>query len=91
METRSHDLIEDGVRKGGGRVGGGSQFDNDDFYRTSYQLGYDLMFGKTVTHSLHVGYQYSRDQEDLYRTSNGWGSVTVPGGRINCPATCPAA
>lgn len=78
--------VQDGVAKGGGRVGGGSQFDNDDFYRQSYQFGYDLMFGKSVSHNLHVGYQYSKDEEDLYRTSNGWGSVTIPGGRINCPA-----
>jgi hypothetical protein len=82
--------LQDGVRKGGGRVGGATQFDADDFYRRSYQVGYDLSFGKNVTHNLHIGYQYSKDQEDLYRTSNAWGSVTVPGGRINCPATATA-
>jgi len=83
--------VQDGVSKGGGRVGGGSQFNNQDFFRQSYQLGYDLMFGKSVTHDLHVGYQYSKDQEDLYRTSNAWGSVTVPGGRIKCPTTATCA
>lgn len=82
--------LQDGVRKGGGRVGGGSQYDSDDFYRQSYQLGYDLSFGKKVTHNLHVGYQFSKDEEDLYRTSNAWGLVTVPGGRINCPAAATA-
>jgi len=82
--------LQDGVRKGGGRIGAGTQFDNDDFYRQSYQLGYDVSFGQKVTHNLHVGYQWSKDQEDLYRTSNGWGSITIPGGRINCPteSTC---
>jgi len=82
--------LQDGVRKGGGRIGAGTQFDNDDFYRQSYQLGYDVSFGQKVTHNLHVGYQWSKDQEDLYRTSNGWGSITIPGGRLNCPAnsTC---
>jgi len=82
--------LQDGVRKGGGRIGAGSQFDNNDFYRQSYQLGYDVSFGRKVTHNLHVGYQWSKDQEDLYRTSNGWGSITIPGGRLNCPAnsTC---
>ena len=79
--------VQDGVSKGGGRIGGGSQYDNDDFYRQSFQVGYDLTFGKKVQHSLHVGYQYSKDQEDLYRTSNAWGLVTVPGGRIKCPAS----
>lgn len=82
--------VQDGVSKGGGRVGGGSQYDNDDFYRQSFQVGYDLTFGKSVIHALHVGYQFSKDQEDLYRTSNGWGSVTVPGGRINCPTAATA-
>lgn len=79
--------LEDGVRKGGGVIGAGSQYDNNDFYRQSYQLGYDLSFGKNVIHNFHVGYQYSKDQEDLYRTSNGWGLVTVPGGRLTCPAS----
>ncbi|MBZ0114425.1 MAG: carboxypeptidase regulatory-like domain-containing protein [Thermoanaerobaculia bacterium] len=80
----------DGVRKGGGRVGGGSQLDNDDFFRTSYQAGYDFVLGSEVTHELHVGYQWFRDEEDLFRTSNGWGSITAPGGRLNCPtnSTC---
>ncbi len=82
--------LQDGVRKGGGRVGGGSEFNDQDFYRQSFQVAYDLSFGKTVTHNVHVGYQFSKEEEDLLRTSNAWGSVTVPGGRINCPAnsTC---
>ncbi len=79
--------LQDGVRKGGGIIGAGQQYDNNDFYRQSYQLGYDLSFGKKVLHNLHVGYQYSKDEEDLYRTSNGWGLVSVPGGRLNCPAS----
>ena len=82
--------VQNGVSKGGGRVGGYSSFDSDDFYRQSFQLGYDLSFGKNVTHNVHVGYQYSKDQEDLYRTSNAWGLVTVPGGRIKCPAAATA-
>lgn len=82
--------LQDGVRRGGGRVGGGSQLDNDDFFRQSYQGGYDFVLGSEVTHELHVGYQWFRDEEDLYRTSNGWGSITAPGGRLNCPSnsTC---
>ncbi len=82
--------VQDGVSKGGGYVGSGSLYDNDDFYRQSFQLAYDVSFGKKVTHNLHVGYQYSKDEEDLYRTSNAWGVVTVPGGRLSCPngTTC---
>ena len=83
--------VQDGVSKGGGVVGAGSLYDNDDFYRQSFQVGYDLSFGKKVLHNLHVGYQYSKDQEDLYRTSNGWGSISIPGGRLNCPANTACA
>ena len=82
--------VENGVRKGGGRVGAYDEFNNQDFFRQSWQLGYDIMFGQSVAHELHVGYQWFKDEEDLYRISNGWGLVTAPGGRINCPssATC---
>jgi hypothetical protein len=70
-----------GVRTGGGTVGYGTLFDNDDFFRTSYQIAYNLNLGSTVTHDLHVGYQYYTDSEDLLRSSNGWGSITITGGR----------
>jgi hypothetical protein len=72
----------DGLRKGGGIVGFGTQFDNDDFFRRAGQVGYNLTLGSTVTHELHVGYQRYVDSEDLDRSSNGWGAITVPGGRL---------
>jgi hypothetical protein len=73
---------EDGVKKGGGTVGYGSQFDKDDFFRDAGQVGYNLTLGRVITHELHFGYQYYVDSEDLQRTSNGWGSLSVPGGRL---------
>jgi hypothetical protein len=79
--------VENGVRTGGGAVGSYFQFDNDDFYRQSGQLAYDLTVGSAVAHDLHFGYQRSTDSEDLLRTSNGWGTISVPGGRTTCPAT----
>ena len=36
---------------------------------------------RSVVHDLHVGYQLYADAEDLVRSSNGWGLITVPGGR----------
>jgi hypothetical protein len=71
-----------GVMTGGGTVGYGTLFDEDNFFRDAGQLSYNITFGSTVVHDLHVGYQLSRDSEDLIRTSNGWGSITVPGGRL---------
>jgi hypothetical protein len=83
--------LANGVRVGGGRVGGGAQIDDNDFYRQSYQGSYDRIFGKEVTHAFHIGYQWTRDEEDLLRSSNGWGTVTVPGGTTTCPASSSCA
>jgi hypothetical protein len=74
-----------GQRVGGGIVGVGTQFDNDDFFRTTAQIGYDFTFGSNVTHDLHVGYQRNEDAEDLLRTSNGWGDISVIGGTSRFP------
>ncbi|MEM7585772.1 MAG: carboxypeptidase regulatory-like domain-containing protein [Acidobacteriota bacterium] len=71
-------FLENGVATGGGRVGGGSTIDEIDFFRNSWQVSYDLLLGR---HDLHFGYQWSNDEEELSRTSNGWGVISVPGGR----------
>lgn len=77
-----------GARLGGGNVGGDSEFNQQDFFRQSAQFGFNYTLGQAMTHDLHVGYQWSKDGEDLARRSNGWGDITVQGGRINCPASC---
>ncbi|HVR38945.1 MAG TPA: TonB-dependent receptor, partial [Thermoanaerobaculia bacterium] len=85
--------LQDGVKKGGGTVGFG-QFaaDNDDFFRKSGQIGYNITFGSKATHDLHFGYQRYTDSEDRFQSSNGWGVITIPGGAttaqggVNCPA-----
>ena len=74
---------QNGVKTGGGNVGFGLQFDNDDFFRDSGQIGYNLTVGARVVHDLHFGYQRYTDSEDLTRSSNGWGLLTVPGGRLS--------
>ncbi len=63
-------------------MGFGSQFDEDNFFRDSAQIGYNLTLGENVTHELHVGFQWFSDRETLIRSSNGWGSLSVPGGRL---------
>ena len=72
-----------GVKTGGGVVGYGLQFDNDDFFRDGGQVGYNLTLGENVKHDLHIGYQMYTDSEDLLRSSNGWGAITAPGGRTS--------
>jgi hypothetical protein len=79
--------VEDGVKRGGGLVGYGTTFDNDDFYRDAIQVGYNLTLGSEVVHDLHVGMQWYEDSEDLTRSSNGWGTITVPGGRLSYEGT----
>ena len=79
---------QDGTKRGGGLVGFGSLFDKDDFFRDSVQVGYNLTFsGMGMRHSLHGGYQNYKDAEHLLRNSNGWGSITVPGGRTSFQGT----
>ena len=74
-------FIEDGVPTGGGDVGGASTFNDQDFFSQSFQIGYDYFLGTNIPHELHIGYQYSLGEEDLLRTSNGWGTINVIGGR----------
>jgi len=75
--------VENGVKVGGGTVGYGTTFDEDNFFRDAAQFGYNVSFGGKLRHDLHAGYQYYVDAEDLVRSSNGWGSITVPGGRLS--------
>lgn len=72
-----------GAKVGGGLVGYGLEFNNQDFYRDSGQIGYNLTLGDKVKHDLHFGAQLYEDSEDLIRRSNGWGTLTAPGGRIS--------
>jgi hypothetical protein len=70
-------FLDNGVRTGGGNVGAASTFDSNDFFSESFQIGYDYYVGR---HELHIGYRWEKGEEDLYRTSNGWGLIYVPGG-----------
>jgi hypothetical protein len=79
--------VKDGVKTGGGTVGFYPDLrDDDSFFRKSGQIGYNYTLGTNITHDLHVGYQRYQDEEDLFRTSNGFGIITVPAGTTNCPA-----
>jgi hypothetical protein len=79
--------ILNGVPTGGGTNGIASQLDDNDFFRDAGQIAYNVTLGSTVSHDLHVGYQQYVDSEDLVRSSNGWGLITVPGGRLNFSGT----
>ncbi len=74
-----------GVQTGGGTVGYGGEFNDQDFFRDAAQIGYNLTLGTSVRHELHAGYQWYQDEEELVRSSNGWGLISVPGGRLTAP------
>ena len=65
-----------GLPAGGGFVGGASQINNQNFYRRNYEVSYDAIWGSSVTHIFHAGIQWYKEMEDLYRISNGWGSIS---------------
>ena len=79
--------VLNGVPTGGGLNGIASQLDDNDFFRNSAQFAYNITLGSTVRHDVHAGYQQYVDAEDLTRSSNGWGSISVPGGRLNFNGT----
>jgi hypothetical protein len=82
-----------GLKTGGGLVGYGATIDKDNFFRTSGQGSYNYALTTgTVRHDLHVGYQNYVDSEDLLRTTNGWGSISIPGGTVlSCPTSAPCS
>ncbi len=73
--------LQNGIPTGGGRVGGASTLNDQDFFRESFQVSFDYLIDSGVSHELHIGYQWSAEEEEVARTSNGWGAISVPGGR----------
>lgn len=72
-----------GVRTGGAAFGVASQFNDQDFFRDNIQFAYNVTLGSAVTHEIHAGYQWYRDSEELIRSSNGWGDISLAGGRTS--------
>lgn len=79
---QQYGFLEGGVPTGGGFVGADDEINIQDFFRESYQVSYNRIFGgdSNVNHELHVGYQSYEDTEELNRTSNGWGTIEFLGG-----------
>ena len=70
-----------GGHTGGGAVGAYPQLSEQSFYRQGLDIAvdHDLAWGG-VGHRLHAGLRLATSRERLSRTSNGWGTVDVPGG-----------
>ncbi len=76
-----------GVRTGGALNGYASQTNDQSFFRDQIQAAYNITLGTSATHDLHVGFQWYEDSEELLRFSNGWGDITIPGGRVSVSGT----
>jgi hypothetical protein len=83
--------VQNGRRIGGGIAGYYGEFSDQDFFRDAFQLGYNRTLGTNVVHDLHFGVQWYKDREELVRSSNGWGAISVPGGRSLIAGTGQAA
>ena len=83
--------LVNGVATGGGGVGYGTEFDQDNFFRDQAQVAWNTTWGDYFRHNFHLGFQWYVDSEDLLRTSNGWGLITVPGGRLPSVSPCGGA
>jgi hypothetical protein len=82
------DRKNNNVITGGGLLGFGSTFDKDNFFRDAGQVAYNTSLSAGgMRHNIHAGYQQYVDSEDLTRSSNGWGSLTVPGGAVSFQGT----
>ncbi len=79
---QQYGYLDGGVLVGSGVVGGASEINRQDFYRESYQVGYDWLFGTNVNHELHVGYQWYKDEEVIPRPPLERRQHQHPGGRI---------
>lgn len=81
---------EGGVQTGGGAVGGAPTINEQNFSRESIEFGWDYsIMTPNVTHDLHMGVHQETISEELIRSSNGWGQISVPGGRVNSPEGVP--
>lgn len=74
-------IDDDGQLSGGGGIGAYPTYNNQDFARESFQVGFDTeIYTGEMTHFLHFGVRWSELQEDLSRLSNGWGAISYVGG-----------
>lgn len=73
---------QNGSRVGGGGVGAFSRYNNQNFFRDSFELAlaHEIVTDQLV-HNIHIGLKYSEGREELSRLSNGWGSLSFNGGR----------
>jgi len=69
----------DGAALGG--VGAASTVNDNAYLGETFEITLDHVIDTgSVTHELHFGYQEEEGSEELFRVSNGWGSIAYWGG-----------
>lgn len=64
-----------------GAVGAASTVNDNRYLSTTFEIALDhIIETDTMTHELHFGYQEEEGSEELFRVSNGWGSISYWGG-----------
>jgi len=64
-----------------GGVGAASTINDNAYLGETFEISLDHIIDTgSVTHELHFGYQEEDGSEELYRVSNGWGSIAYWGG-----------
>lgn len=80
----AYGYLEDGVMKGEGGVGAYAQYDNQNFYRDSFEINLEHEFNWGGTyHTLHLGAKWEEGEEQITRLSNGWGRISYLGGLVD--------
>ena len=73
--------VANGVKTGGG-LSATARNSTTRLLPRRRPVRYNLTLGSHREPRLHAGYQWLQGSEDLERSSNGWGAITVPGGRL---------
>ena len=64
-----------------GGVGAASTVNDNAYLGETFEMSIDHVIDMgSVTHELHFGYQEEEGSEELFRVSNGWGSISYWGG-----------
>lgn len=66
-----------------GGVGAGSTLNDNAYLGETFEVTLDHIIDVgNVTHELHIGFQSEEGSEELFRVSNGWGSIVYGGGLL---------
>lgn len=64
-----------------GGVGAASTVNDNRYLSNTFEMSLDhIIETDSMTHELHIGYQEEEGSEELFRVSNGWGSISYWGG-----------